>query len=177
MQFTDPTKITNKIFGKRAQKLIKMGEMIFTRDPTKYHLLGLGPCLGIYIYNEKRKNYFMAHTTAPYQGEKTVEHPEKGLFRKNAKFTDMAIKVMVGRLKRRGNRRVDLKCKIVGGGKMFNDDSDLGWRNVLSARKTLKRERIELIGEDVGNRTSLAILNFFPDGKMRIRKKHQKYII
>ena len=52
-----------------SQLSVKLGQIIFTNDPERYNLLGIGTCLGIYMYNLGKSQYMMAHTVLPeYDG-------------------------------------------------------------------------------------------------------------
>ena len=40
-----------------AQDYVKMGEIVVTKTPERYNLLGLGTCLGVFMYDLTRFHY------------------------------------------------------------------------------------------------------------------------
>ena len=72
------------------------------------------------------------------------------------RFADVAIDMMVDKMKRAGSCIRNLEAKIFGGGNMFpgtissGSDMDIGRKNVLAVREELGRLGIRIAAEDVG---------------------------
>ena len=72
-----------------------------------------------------------------------------------SKYVDAGIKLMVDNLVEAGADRSELVAKIAGGANMFESVyqtliSSIGSRNARSARETLARLGIPVVGDDVG---------------------------
>ena len=164
--------INDPTFGE--QHYVKMGEIIITEEPEKYHLLGIGTCLGIYIYDLKRSQFSMAHTLLP---SKDLDAGNARHEKLPAKFTDYAIAQMIDSLLKKGSRKTDLLAKIAGGAQIYNDSFNIGERNYLTAKKIFDDEGITLVAADVGGKTGRSIVRFLKTGEMVMRKEGKQYII
>ncbi len=117
---------------------------------------GLGSCVGVVIYDEKKELAGMAH----------VMLPDSSLARTGqfniAKFADTAVKELVNKLLKQGARASMLKAKMAGGAQMFqfssgSDMMRIGPRNVEAVRKELADLKIQIISEDVGGNSGRTI--------------------
>ena len=81
---------------------VKLVEIVYTSNPEKYNLLGIGTCISIFIYDTKKNRYAMSHCLLPLSKEDrhrppTPKKPMPG------KYTDAAIKSMVVKFRRDGS--------------------------------------------------------------------------
>jgi len=147
------------------QEIIKLGEIVYTEEPEKYNLLGIGTCLAIFMFDNKNQFFAMAHTVLPgASGGLRINE------RMPAKYTDLAILTMINHFTKKGFHRREILCKIVGGGQIYNDSLSIGSNNIEMAYTMLKKESISLLAEDVGGKTSRSVLSFNKDGTITIRK-------
>jgi len=127
---------------------VGMADWKITACPGKLMTLGLGSCVGICIYETKKKIIGMAH----------VMLPDSLAVRSNnnrAKFADTAIPDMVDAMVLAGAERKNLTAKLAGGAQMFaytsnSDSMRVGARNADASRDTLRALRIALIADDTG---------------------------
>lgn len=130
--------------------VIKVGisDIKVVKPPDLIRTSGLGSCVGIIIYNEKRNIASMAH----------VMLPDSSLARdkqfKAGKYANTAIAELFNIMKAY-DAFSPLKAKIAGGAQMFqfytkNQFMQIGQRNVTAVKQHLKSFEIELIAEDVG---------------------------
>ena len=155
------------------QECVNLGKLVFTTNPEHYNLLGIGTCIGIFIYDLKRGNYTLAHTLLPkYEEIDSRLNPKMP-----AKFTDLAIHRMVKKMEQNGSNLKSLKCKIAGGGQIYNDSLLIGQKNIEMTKLVLNEFKIPLEAEDVGGNTSRSILSFNSNGTMHLRKKGVYYTI
>lgn len=173
MTSTEKEKISARPEKNKEKFPIKLGEIVFTNDPEYYNLLGIGTCLGIYIYDLEKKKYIIAHTVLPYYHEIQKEFDSE----MPARFTDVAISLMIKRILKSGSKRSNLKAKIVGGSQIFKDNLDIGKKNILSAIETFKKEDVSLIAQDVGGTQGRSIYSFNKDGTVVVRQKGNYYTI
>lgn len=162
-----------EIAGIQSKNYVKLGQVIYTENPDPYNLLGIGTCLGIYMFDLKNARYMMAHTMLP-----TMEHMRPHVSDEMpARFTDQGIHFMLRRLLREGSSKRDIKVRIAGGAQIYNDSLNIGTRNIEIARQILNDENIEILGEDVGGHIGRSILEFYKDGTMYIKKNGVKFTI
>ncbi len=155
-----------------ARHNIKMGEIILTDNPEEYCMVGLGSCLGIVVYDVKHQYFGISHTALP-EIKRFLDKPNSGFDPTlPGKFTDVAIKIMVAKLKEKGLGEGHLRAKIVGGGQIFdNDIIRIGENNLQSARATLKEVGVRMESEFLAGKNGVSILNFNKDGKLVVKKE------
>ncbi len=109
---------------------------------------GLGSCIGLTLYDSRTKIGGMAHVMLP-------EFPENRKKGNPAKYADTAIEMLLEELRKSGANRNRLEAKMAGGAQMFNFSSSnnkmrIGARNIEAVKKIMKNERINILGEEVG---------------------------
>lgn len=139
------------MFEHTGVDIVKVGiaDMNIIKYPSLIRTSGLGSCVGVVIYDEKKELAGMAHVMLP-----DSSFARTGQFN-IAKFADTAVKELVNKLLKQGARSSLLKAKIAGGAQMFqfansSDMMRIGPRNVEAVRKELSDLRIQIISEDVG---------------------------
>ncbi|ARK30978.1 chemotaxis protein CheD [Halalkalibacter krulwichiae] len=125
---------------------------------------GLGSCVGIVIYDDRKLIAGMAHIMLPTSGLNKQEKINV------AKYADTAIPALIQRLLQNGASRFTLKAKIAGGAQMFsfstgNDLMRIGPRNVDAVKEKLEEMRIPLVAEDVGGKSGRTI-EFDPNSQL-----------
>ncbi len=163
-----------------------MGEGIVTRAPNIISSVGLGSCVAVTIYDTRRKIGGLAHIMLPNQlrndecglrnkeEQKTPQsafrNPQSAIRNPQYKCADTAIAALLEELKSKGAVRQDLVAKMVGGAQMYSsyDDSNsgVGKQNLMSIKRILDRERMPLIGEDVGGHHGRNIEFYLDSGKV-----------
>jgi chemotaxis protein CheD len=110
--------------------------------------LGLGSCVAILLHDESACVGGLAHVLLP--------EPALSRDRSNpSKFATTAVPVLVREMVARGARLPRLRAWLVGGSAMFQalmvpGSLNMGARNVIAARETLRTAGIPVVGEDVG---------------------------
>lgn len=142
----------------RSSNIVKVGiaDMNIVTYPSLIRTSGLGSCVGVVIYDEKKELAGLAH----------VMLPDSALARSSefniAKFADTAVKELVNKLLKQGARPALLKAKMAGGAQMFQFSSGgdmmrIGPRNVEAVRKELADLKIHVVSEDVGGNSGRTI--------------------
>lgn len=142
--------------------LIKVGmaDLNTCTPPDTITTLGLGSCIGVVLYDPRKKICGMVH----------VMLPDSTSIRNNdneAKFADTGIKLLLERLEKLGVTKGSLSAKIAGGAQMFafntnNEMLKVGARNAEAVRKVLADYRIRIVSEDCGENYGRTI-EFFPE--------------
>lgn len=121
-----------------------MAEYSLGSSPDKLTTIGLGSCVGVALYDAKKKIGGLIHIMLPEN--------RKGL--KPAKFADTGIPLLIDKMVGIGADKKKIIAKIAGGAHMFSSTVDLniqvGKRNIEAVISILKKENIKIIGRDVG---------------------------
>lgn len=136
--------------------MVGIADYKVTSGPHRIITLGLGSCVGICIYDTISMTGGMAHIMLPdsTQFQKVT---------KDEKFANLAIPKMVSELKALGVHSRNMTAKIAGGASMFrfadkNLNMDIGRRNILAVRTSLKQLGIPVLAEDTGGYAGRSII-------------------
>lgn len=125
----------------------------------------LGSCIGICLYDPILKLGSLTHVMLPLN----MESGRKNVF----KYADTGIRESLNQLLVKGAARPRIVAKIAGGAKMFNLNGgalgNIGQRNIESVHMSLKKEKIRLLGEDVGGTVARTLLFDLSNGQAFIR--------
>lgn len=117
-----------------------------TKAPNSLVTVGLGSCVGIALYDQKRKKGSLLH----------IMLPDSTGFRdttKWEKFADLAIPKVIEEMS--GNDSSQIVAKLAGGASLFNFTSQtkslqIGKRNIEMVKKQLEDLDIPILGEHLG---------------------------
>ncbi len=147
---------------------VGIGEIKVMESPYLLKAIGLGSCVAVALYDRSTGIAGLTHVMLPYIEEfHDKSHPTR--------FTDIAIKMMIDEMKKRGAWAQDIKAKIFGGANMFpeiiSSDSlmDIGKKNILAVRQELKKQNIEIIAEEVGDHIGRTVLFDTRDGSVVVK--------
>ena len=146
---------------------VGMGDYNICKAPDSIVTLGLGSCVGVVLYDKTTNTAGMLHAMLP----------DSTRIRNNqnrAKFVDTGLEDLLKLMDRHGVKRENLVAKMAGGAKMFafadnTEISDIGKRNVLSAKIHLRKYGIPLIAEDTGLNYGRTIEFYTTDSRLEIR--------
>ncbi len=130
--------------------------------------LGLGSCVGICLYDPRKKLAGMAHVMLP-DSRKINQNDNR------AKFADTGIDDLVQMLIKNGANRAGLSAKIAGGAQMFafntsNEMLRIGDKNVAASKEKLQALRIPILAEDTGLNYGRTI-EFHPEnGELHVKR-------
>ncbi len=148
---------------------IKVGiaDLNVAYSPDKLITVGLGSCVGIAIYDKISGIGGLAH----------IMLPDSSQFNKitnEIKFANLAIPILVQQMIKEGAKLRNMRAKIAGGASMFNfaDKSivmDIGSRNGIAVKNTLKTLSIPLLSEDIGGNKGRTLIFDVSSGILSIR--------
>lgn len=151
---------------------IGMSELGVATPPNRIRTTGLGSCVGVVLYDERKKVGGMAHVMLPdsslaKSGEIAV-----------GKYADTAIPELIRQMTEAGAELHQLKAKLAGGAQMFtflagNDKMRIGPRNVEACRQALQKYKIAIIAEDTGGSSGRTIELDVETGVLQIRTVNQ----
>jgi chemotaxis protein CheD len=125
-----------------------ISQALIDRAPTILKAYGIGSCIAVAIYDPVSGVGGLGHMLLPTR-------PGKNALGSEGKYVDAGISKMIDQLVLYGANRQDLVAKVAGGANMFETTyqtliNGIGARNAKSARETLERLGIPLVGEEVG---------------------------
>lgn len=135
---------------------VGMADLNIAKPPQTIRTSGLGSCVGVIIYEERKKICGMAHVMLPDSSLAKATSLNK------AKYADSAIIELLKMLRQQGANLSLLKAKIAGGAQMFkfssaSDMMRIGPRNVDAVKQKLKELNICIVAEDVGGNSGRTI--------------------
>ena len=138
--------------------------MDVVKAPETIRTSGLGSCVGVVLYDERKKIAGLIHIMLP---DSTLGKVVPGNV---AKFADTGIDAMIGELTKQGVQKFSLKAKIAGGAQMFKFSSEqdsmrIGPRNVEAVKKALRKNGVRIVAEDTGGSSGRTI-EFNPETSM-----------
>lgn len=153
--------------------MVDMGKYEISTDSSILVCLGLGSCVGVAIYDEKKKIAGLAHIMLAHYDTTRDPSPD---FNGN-KYANIAIPAMISDLEKKGCNKSDLKSKIAGGAQMFGslDDKrvlDIGTKNAESITKILSDNNIKIVSKDLGGSTGRTVRFDISNCKMTVRTKN-----
>ncbi|MBP5331595.1 MAG: chemotaxis protein CheD [Lachnospiraceae bacterium] len=139
---------------------VGMADLNTCKTPDAITTLGLGSCIGVVLYDPRKKICGMVHVMLP---DSTAIKNNDNV----AKFADTGIKALLDQLEKIGVTKSSLSAKIAGGAQMFafntnNDMLKVGQRNAESVRKVLQGYNIRIVAEDCGANYGRTI-EFYPE--------------
>ncbi|MBS4536027.1 chemotaxis protein CheD [Clostridium sp. D2Q-14] len=129
--------------------------------------LGLGSCVGVALYDKRKKMAGLAHVMLP--SSKEIKNNSN-----KAKFADSGIEVLVSKMEQLGADKRYIVAKLAGGAQMFKFNSradvlKIGERNVIAVKSKLKNLGIKVISEDTGGNFGRTIEFSSNDGSLLIK--------
>lgn len=130
----------------------------------------LGSCLGVTVYDFKKKKGGLLHCMMPDSGIDRIKAAGNPYL-----YVDSGMKVMMDNFYRDGSRKNDLIIRVAGGSSSkLNEEEDffqIGRRNFVSLRKFLWDEGLMLKAQDVGGYGSRTVTLELESGKMLIKSQ------
>ena len=138
-------------------------------NPNTISTLGLGSCVGVTLYDERKKIGGMVHVMLP------STELAKGKDFNRSKFADSAIPDLLDQMLRSGAEQRRLVAKLAGGAKMFTlgGGADtllkIGERNTAACKEALAALRIPILAEDTGGSWGRTVELFAETGILEVR--------
>lgn len=136
-------------------------------NPDRVSTMGLGSCVGISFYDKRKKIAGLAH----------IMLPDSSKFKKitnEMKYADLAVPILLSKMKSLGCENRNIEAKIAGGAAMFQfaDSriiSDVGKRNVEAVKEIIKKNGLSIIASDVGGGHGRTMIVNSIDGVVEIK--------
>ncbi len=128
----------------------------------------LGSCVAVCLWDETRLTGGMNHYLLPLWNGEGLPTPRYG---------NVAIPMLIERMRLLGSRRECLKAKVFGGANVLESLSgliDVGERNIAFAEDMLRSERITIVSSDTGGTLGRKILFMTDSGDVFVKKVEKK---
>ncbi len=146
---------------------VGMADLKVSCHPSVLTTLGLGSCVGIALYDSRKKIVGLAHIMLPSSKIATANN-------NRAKFADTGIVDLVNEMEVLGADRKYIVAKIAGGAQMFafssaNESMKIGLRNAEATRAILAELNIPIKGDDTGGNFGRTIEISSEDGRLMVK--------
>lgn len=97
-----------------------------------------------------------------------------------ARYGNFAMEHLINDILKNGGRRENLEVKIVGGGKIIANMTNIGMKNIEFVKSFIEAEGLNLLGEDVGDIYPRKVVYHPRSGKVQVKKlrsMHNKTIL
>jgi len=153
-----------------------MGDIVTASEPEDVLVsLGLGSCVAVVLYDQKKNRAAMAHVMLP-----DSQSRKGSLSAKPGKFADTALSNLIKEMEKMGSRKKDLKAKIAGGARMFSFSSsskmNIGDINVEKVTVLLEEHDIPLEGSDTGGNKGRSVKFYTGSSVFAVKTIGKEYI-
>ncbi len=135
------------------------GELLFTV---------LGSCVSACIRDPQARVGGMNHFMLPdwgHEGRWDLTHVDRA-----HRYGTYAMEHMINDILKHGGRRERLEIKLVGGGRVLENMTNVGARNIEFVRDYLQKEGLTVHGEDLGDVHPRKVYYDVITGRMRVKK-------
>lgn len=129
----------------------------------------LGSCISVCIRDKEQGIGGMNHFMLPMVDESRNGWDSK-LLSTAARYGNVAMERLINTILVNGGKRERLECKVFGGARVLNLDSDVGSKNIAFITEYLRVEKLELAAHDLGGQWPRKIIYFPETGVVRLKK-------
>lgn len=146
---------------------VGIADMKIVDSPNKVLTIGLGSCIGISLYDKRKKIAGLVHIMLPDSTKfKTITN--------KMKYADLAIPILLSKMKDLGCDKRNIEGKIAGGASMFQfadskTISDVGKRNIEAVKAVMKEEGITILSSEVGGHRGRTMIVASENGVVEIK--------
>ncbi len=130
----------------------------------------LGSCISACIRCKLFGIGGMNHFMLPMSRDDGSDSWIKGNNSEATRYGNFAMEHMINDILKEGASRKHLEVKLIGGGQIVQNMSDVGKKNIAFAREYLQMENLEVVGEDVGDIYPRKVIYDPMTGKVKVKK-------
>ena len=123
---------------------VGLGMMMIVTRPCVLSISGIGSCIGLTMRDDETMVSGLAHVVLPTSTNMADAYRTPG------KYSDTAVRALIKGLVLVGASTNRITSKIVGGARVLETGGFDGARNIESTREELKRSKVSLVAEEVG---------------------------
>ena len=130
----------------------------------------LGSCISVCAYDRVAGIGGMNHFMLPLYTEAHNESWGKMVISTETRYGNFAMEHIINDIIKHGGVKSRLELKIIGGGRVMDQMTDLGLRNIAFVYDYVANEHLKLVSEDVGDKYPRKVLFHVKSGKAKVRK-------
>lgn len=151
-----------------AARLLPGEYYVTLHDEAVYTTLGscISACIRDRVSGIGGMNHFMlpASSSADADGWKSTSLSAA------TRYGNFAMEHLINTILKCGGKRQNLEVKLFGGGRILQNMTDVGMRNITFAHDYLKTEALTITSEDVGDIYPRMVVYFPASGKVRVKR-------
>lgn len=130
----------------------------------------LGSCISVCVTDPAMRIGGMNHFMLPRHVDGNDDIWGSTVINAQTRYGNYAMEHLINELMKNGAHRSRLELKVVGGGRVMRDMTDVGLRNIAFIYDYIAEEHLKLISEDVGDLWPRKVLYNPLNGKVWVRK-------
>jgi chemotaxis protein CheD len=149
-----------------AARLLPGEYYVTIKDECIYTTLGscISACIRDRISGVGGMNHFMLPASTDANSWKSTNLSAA------TRYGNFAMEHLINVILKNGGQRKNLEAKLFGGGRIMQNMTDVGMRNIIFVRDYLKIEEIKVSSEDVGDIYPRMVAYFPATGKVRVKR-------
>ncbi|MFA6313789.1 MAG: chemoreceptor glutamine deamidase CheD [Sterolibacterium sp.] len=158
----------NVTYGAYAARILPGAYYVTRSDEGVYTTLG--SCISACIRDRVSGVGGMNHFMLPASGRDEPANWAATGLGAATRYGNYAMEHLINVILRNGGVRKNLEVKIFGGGRILENMTDVGDRNITFVRDYLKTESLSIVAEDVGDVFPRMVVYFPASGKARVKR-------
>jgi chemotaxis protein CheD len=156
----------NHTYGTYAARLLPGEYYVTASDEGVYTTLGscISACIRDRVSGIGGMNHFMLPASADPTDWKSTSLSSA------TRYGNFAMEHLINVILKHGGQRQNLEVKLFGGGRILQNMTDVGMRNIVFVRDYLATEGLRVTAEDVGDIYPRMVVYFPATGKVRVKR-------
>jgi len=130
----------------------------------------LGSCVSVCAYDKVAGIGGMNHFMLPLYTDNHKAAWGDTVISAETRYGNFAMEHMINDIIKHGGVKSRLEIKVIGGGRVMDQMTDIGLRNISFIYSYIANERLKLVSEDVGDKYPRKVLFHVKTGKVKVRK-------
>jgi chemotaxis protein CheD len=130
----------------------------------------LGSCISACIRDRVQGIGGMNHFMLPASANGELDMSLVSGIGSATRYGNYAMEHLINGIMRNGGRRENLEVKIFGGGRIMENMTDVGARNIRFVREYLALEGLKVVAEDVGEVFPRMVVYFPQTGRVKVKR-------
>ncbi|MDZ4201873.1 MAG: chemoreceptor glutamine deamidase CheD [Gallionella sp.] len=156
----------NATYGAYAARLLPGEYYVTINDEGIYTTLGscISACIRDRVNGVGGMNHFMLPASDDPNGWKSTS------LSASTRYGNFAMEHLINVIMKNGGQRQNLEVKLFGGGRILQNMTDVGLRNINFVRDYLQTEGLRVVAEDVGEIFPRMVVYFPSTGKVKVKR-------
>jgi chemotaxis protein CheD len=156
----------NSTYGAYAARLLPGEYYVTLNNEGIYTTLGscISACIRDRVSGVGGMNHFMLPISDDPSGWKSTS------LSASTRYGNFAMEHLINVIMKNGGQRQNLEVKLFGGGRILENMTDVGLRNINFVRDYLQIEGLKVVAEDVGETFPRMVVYFPNTGKVQVKR-------